>query len=86
MKHLNGNLLGVIDTETTGFKPGYHDVIEVCCIILDNQLKPAQGITPFLMELQPRRIENIDLEALRIQGKDLDMIVKDKMCRDRKSS
>jgi DNA polymerase III epsilon subunit-like protein len=47
-------------------------------------LKPAQGINPFLMEIQPKRIENIDLEALRIQGKDLDMVVKDKMCRDRK--
>ena len=86
MRHLNGNLIGVIDTETTGFRPGYHDIIEICVMILDHNLEPAQNINPFVLELQPRRIENIDLEALRIQGKDLDHIVKDKLCKEKINS
>lgn len=84
MRHLNGNLLVVIDTETTGFKPGFNDILEICVMPLDHQLKPDMTINPFVMELQPKRLENIDLEALRIQGKNLDMIVKQKMCSDRK--
>jgi DNA polymerase III epsilon subunit-like protein len=81
--HLNGNVLGVIDTETTGFKAGYNDIIEVCVMILDHNLDPSP-MMPFTMDIAPRRIENIDLEALRIQGKDLDRIVQEKFCRDRK--
>lgn len=83
MKHLNGSLLAVLDTETTGPKPGYNDIIDICCIVLGPDLKPAKGIRPFNMEIQPKRIENIDLEALRVQGKNLDSIVKEKLCKDR---
>ncbi len=83
--HLNGNLLGIIDTETTGTVPGFNDIIEFCCIIIGPDLKPAKGITnPFSMEIQPKRLENISLEALRVQGKDLDDVVKEKLCKDRK--
>jgi DNA polymerase III epsilon subunit-like protein len=82
--HLNGNVLAVIDTETTGPLAGYHDIIEICVIVLGPDLQPAKNFMPFNLEIQPRRIENIDLEALRIQGKDLDLVVKEKLCRDRK--
>lgn len=84
MRHLNGNLLACLDVETTGFKPGYNDIIEIACVVLGADLKPAQNILPFVMELQPKRLENIELEALRIQGKGLDNIVREKMCEDRK--
>jgi len=53
-------------------------------LILGPDLKPAQNIMPFSMELQPRRLDNIDLEALRIQGKTLDKVVREKLCEDRK--
>ena len=83
MKHLNGNLLGCVDVETTGFKAGFNDIIEVCVVILDNQLNPAADIMPFVLELQPKRPENISLEALRIQGKNLDDVIKRKACKSR---
>lgn len=81
-QHLNSNILAVIDTETTGPVPGYNDIIEVACVILDKYLKPAKGITPFNIEIKPQRIENISLEALRIQGKDLEYVTKEKLIKN----
>ena len=51
MKHLNGAVLGVIDVETTGFKVGYNDLIEICVLILDNQLRPTSHFLPFHMDI-----------------------------------
>ena len=64
--HLNGNLIASIDVETTGFTPGYHDVIQVAVLILDSDLKPDKRVMPFYMEMKPKRIENIDRDAMHI--------------------
>lgn len=66
MIHLNGHILCAIDVETTGLKPRYHDVIQVCCLLLDSEIRPLKGILPFYMEMQPRRPENIDLKAMTV--------------------
>lgn len=76
MLHLNGNLLCVIDTETTGLKAGFHDVIEVCIIPLDCNIQPLKELNgkplmPFMVELQPKRPNNIDPEALSVNKKTL---------------
>lgn len=83
MKHLNGNLIAVVDTETTGTDPNKHDIIEVCVLVLDRFLKPAKEFMPFAMTMKPTRLHNIDPEALRIQNKRLDAVVKEKLCKDR---
>jgi DNA polymerase III epsilon subunit-like protein len=74
MKHLNGAILGVIDVETTGFKPGFNDLIEVCVLLLDKELKPTSKVLPFHMDLKPQRPRNIDFEAIRIQQRENPMI------------
>ena len=53
--HLNSNMLCAIDCETTGPIAGHHDLIQVCIFPLDSELKPYKKVTPFYMELQPRR-------------------------------
>ncbi len=63
--HLNGNLLCVVDCETTGDRPGFHDVVQVCFLPLDGMLKPAKGITPFYCSIQPKRPENIDPDVMK---------------------
>lgn len=85
MEHLNDNILCVVDVETTGPRPRYHDIIEVCILPLNNKLKPDPTILPFTMNLIPMRKDNIDEEALRIQRKYMDRASKDKICwqRDR---
>jgi DNA polymerase III epsilon subunit-like protein len=80
MKHLNSNVLGVIDVETTGAVAGHHDMIEICCVILDGTLERSKDFKPFVMNLKPKRPDNIDLEAMRVQRKVLDQVDKDKVC------
>jgi hypothetical protein len=45
--HLNGHLLAAIDLETTGTRPGYHEIIQIACVPLDSDIKPLAGATPF---------------------------------------
>jgi DNA polymerase III epsilon subunit-like protein len=66
MIHLNGNLIASIDVETTGFIPGYHDIIQICVLILDSNLRPDKRVMPFYLDLKPKRPENIDQQALHI--------------------
>jgi DNA polymerase III epsilon subunit-like protein len=64
--NLNGNVLCAIDCETTGDRAGYHDIIQVCILALDNELKPQKGIMPFYTDLIPRRPENCMSEAVTV--------------------
>jgi DNA polymerase III epsilon subunit-like protein len=78
--HLNDNILCVVDVETTGPTPRYHDIIEICVLPLNRFLKPDKKIVPFMMDLVPMRKENIDYEALRITRGHMDHPIKDKIC------
>lgn len=84
MLHLNNNILCVVDVETTGPDHKIHDIIEICVLPLNKWLKPDKNILPFCMNLVPMRKENIDFEALRVQRKHLDKVVKDKVCYDKR--
>lgn len=64
MKHINGNLICAIDTETTGSDPRRHDIIQIAVIPLDGLLEPDANRIPFLMDLAPKRPENADPDAM----------------------
>jgi DNA polymerase III alpha subunit (gram-positive type) len=65
MEHLNNDLMCVIDCETTGKRPGIHDIFEVCILPLDAQLKPVKHITPFACHLKLRRPDSVDPEVYK---------------------
>ena len=86
--HLNGNLLVSVDLETTGRRPGYHEIIQIACVPLDSELKPAANLRPFYSLLKPNFPEraesqaqfkhNISLEELVLHAPDQDK-VKDRL-------
>jgi DNA polymerase III epsilon subunit-like protein len=63
MNHLNGHLLCAIDCETTGNRPGFHDMIQICVLPLDYKLDPWKEFIPFYTALQLKRPENISEDA-----------------------
>jgi len=75
LENLNGNVLCAIDTETTGLKAGFHDVIEVAIVPLDTNLDIMQEVPPFHMILQPKRPERITAEAMKVNGFSLDQLM-----------
>jgi DNA polymerase III epsilon subunit-like protein len=66
MVHLNGGLLCAIDCETTGLLAGYHDLVSIAVLPLDEKLDIHKDVTPFCMMLQPKRPDNADPQALKI--------------------
>lgn len=66
VRHLNGNLLCAIDCETSGLEAGKHDMLQICILPLDNQLEPNKQVMPFTLTLKPKRPENADPGAFRV--------------------
>ena len=76
MPHLNGNLLCAVDVETTGLKPGVHDLIQICVLPLDGNIKPINSITPFYINMKPKFPENIDKGAATVNGLQMTNVIK----------
>ncbi len=64
--NLNGNLLCAVDVETTGLDATKHDIIELAVVPLDNQFQPHKQARLFHMTMQPRRPENVNMDALAV--------------------
>jgi len=73
---LNSNLLVVVDIITTGIKPKYHDLIQICVLPLNSELNPHKGILPFYTNLQPKRPDNIDSEDFNRYYLNLEKLLK----------
>lgn len=71
MNHLNGNLLCVIDVETTGFNPVDNGIIEICIVPLNQYIEPHEEFRLFHMRMKPEQGEDINEDALRINKTDL---------------
>lgn len=66
MIHLNGNILCAVNIETTGTKVGLHDITQVCVMPLDSTIKPHPTLMPFDLVLRPDRLNQIDIEDVKI--------------------
>ncbi len=74
MVHWNGNQVCAIDTETTGLKVGWHEIIQICILPLDSNFKPRRDVLPFFIEMVPEHPERATPEAMRVNRLDFAII------------
>jgi len=74
MNHLDGNILAAIDFETTGRRPGYHEVIQVAILPLDQHLQPHTEIPSFYLNIRPNHPERCEKGAGLVHGIDMDLL------------
>ena len=55
--HLNGCLMAAIDLETTGTRPGHHEIIQIAVVPLDSDFKPLADVRPFYTLVKPEHPE-----------------------------
>lgn len=73
--HINNHLLCAIDLETTGRTPGYHEILQLAIVPLDNWLEPRKDLPIFDQKFRPRRLDRVDFEALEVSKTKFDEIV-----------
>lgn len=77
--HLNGNLLCVIDLETTGLDPDVAEIVQICILPLDSQYKPNKDIRPFYTNITPENKQNINKDRYDSNFSEKVRIPKDKL-------
>lgn len=75
MSHLSGNLLAAIDFETTGRQPGYHEIIQIAILPLNEHLQPHPQVPHFYLNIRPEHPERCEKGAGFIHGIDIDMLL-----------
>jgi len=64
MKSFNGHILAAIDFETTGTIPGYHEIVQVGIVPLNDEFRPVAK--PFYQYIGLSHPERVDPRALQI--------------------
>lgn len=70
MVHLNGHILCAIDTETTGLRPRYHEIVQLALLPLDARLNPLKDVPHFDILIKPEYPNRIEKEAVRKIGQE----------------
>ena len=65
---LNGNMLASVDLETTGRRPGHHEIIQIAVVPLDSEIRPLEGVRPFYHNIRPLHPERADGRATQVHG------------------
>lgn len=60
-----------VDIETTGISPGYHEILQIAILPLDNWLEPRKDLPPFDIFIRPTYPDRIDLDSLSISKSEL---------------
>ena len=60
MEHLNGDMLTVVDTETTGLEAGFNEIVQLAIVPLDSQILPRKDLMPLNLLIRPNYPERWD--------------------------
>jgi DNA polymerase III epsilon subunit-like protein len=66
MVHWNGDQIAVVDVETTGNDPSFHEIWQICVLPLDSNLVPRKDVSAFLVEMKPNHPERAQQEAIAV--------------------
>jgi len=69
----NANVLAPLDIETTGNTAGYHEIIQIAIVPLDDDLN-QMDVSPFYMNIRPEHPERAQKDATRAHGISLDRL------------
>lgn len=75
MIHLNGHMMCAIDVETTGLRPGYHELLQVCCVPLDEKLRVRTDLPIFDVLIQPLYPERLEPGAASVNKDQLALCI-----------
>ncbi len=73
--NLNGNMMAAIDYETSGRRPGFHEIIQIAIIPLNSDLRPIPGIPAFRNLVKPEHPERQEKGAGYVHGLDINELV-----------
>jgi DNA polymerase III epsilon subunit-like protein len=73
--NLNGNMMAAIDYETTGKRPGYHEIIQIGIVPLNSDLRPITDIRPFYTTVKPEHPGRQEKGAGYVHGLDINELV-----------
>lgn len=76
MEHWNNKMCCVIDTETTGLDPNFHEIIQLCVLPVDSFFRPRRDISAFYVNIKPEYPERIDKKAAEVNKLDLAELMK----------
>lgn len=66
--NMNGNILCAVDAETTGTLAGYHEIIQIACVPLNQHFEPHPDMKFFYLNMMPDFPERMEKEAVRKHG------------------
>jgi DNA polymerase III epsilon subunit-like protein len=77
MVHANGSLVCSVDLETTGTCAGYHEIVQIAVVPLDNDLRPSQDkrLRPFYHNLKPNHPERASRQAMSKNRLDMESLL-----------
>jgi DNA polymerase III epsilon subunit-like protein len=81
MQHWNGDQLVVIDTETSGLDPSWHELLQIAIVPLDSNCQVRQDVQIFYINIKPEAPERADPDAMRVNKLDLaDLVLQGHDC------
>lgn len=75
MEHWNNKMCCVIDTETTGLDPNFHEIIQIAVVPLTSNFEILRGVLPFHVNLKPEYPERADPQALSVNKRVMTEII-----------